>query len=80
MYPFFVPMSFKRSEHVQPEDFVVTFWLEMLYLYLAWSTVFLDVVPYSKSHRNSRGPFANMFFESIVIYLAFSLGLATYGA
>ena len=80
MYPFLVPMSFQRSEHVQPEDFVVTFWLEMLYLYLAWSTVFLDVVPYSKSHRNSRGPFANMFFESIVIYLAFSLGLATYGA
>ena len=42
MHHFFVPMFFKRSEHVQPEDFVVPFWLEMLCLYLAWSTVFLD--------------------------------------
>ena len=55
-------MSFKRSEHIQPEDFVVPFWLEMLYLYFAWSTVFLDVVPYSKSHRNSRGPFLQTCF------------------
>ena len=80
MCPFLVPIFFERAEHVQPEDFVVAFWLEKVYLYLVWSTVFLDVVPYSKSHKNSRGPFANIFFESIVIYLVFSLGLATYWA